>query len=163
MSSPQCFCTFHHKMCAGLLLYSFCCAFCGMATCTTLSSFVFFFFFYLGHFLHLCLSFSYLKHSTIQPISSVSCLFSSIPYLITLLLNISNLFWEMTFLFSFSSLFLQFWARCPNFLQYQQIFPFLPSSSALNLARVCFSLSKLLIRELYCCKDMMLHLYNSMK
>ena len=81
----------------------------------------------------------------------------------TPLLNISNLFWEVTFSFSSPSLFLQFQARYLNLLQPRQIFPFLPSSSTLNLARAYFSLSKLLIRELYCCKDIASYLYNGME
>jgi len=47
-------------------------------------------------------------------------------------------------------LFLQFWARCPNLLQHLHSLSFFLSSSSLSLARTCFSLSKLLINELYC-------------
>ena len=46
------------------------------------------------------------------------------------------------------SLFLQFWTRCLNLLQLQHNFPFLPSSSALNLVRAHLFLSKSLINEL---------------
>ena len=114
-----------------LLLHSFCYASCGMAIYATFFSLISFLLFYLGYSLYLYPSFLHLKHLTTQSCSSISCLLSSTPYLITLLLNISNLFWGMTFSFSSSPLFLQFWARCLYFLQHQQIFPFLSSTSTL--------------------------------
>ena len=55
-----------------------------------------------------------------------------------------------------SFLFLQFRARCPNPLQLLQSFSFLPSNSSLSLARAHFSLSRLLINELYCSWDIMI-------
>ena len=75
---------------------------------------------------------------------------SSTPHCITQLFNISNLFWEIAFPISSPPLFLQFWARCLNFLQLKHSFFFLPSSSFLSLARDCFCLSILLRIELYC-------------
>ena len=96
------------------------------------------------------------KHSTATSFCLLIIL-SSTSHCITLLLNISNLFWGIVFLFFFFS-FLQFWARCLNSLQLLHNFPLLSSSSSFSLARVCFSLSKLLINELYCCKDIVLHL-----
>ena len=85
----------------------------------------------------------------------LTCLLISKNILHTLLLNTSNLFWEITFPFSSFPLFLQFWTRCLNFLQLKHNFPFLPSSSSLNLERKHFYLSKLLINELYCSWDIM--------
>ena len=64
--------------------------------------------------------------------------------------------WRVVPLFSFPSLFLQFQARCPNPLQFQHSCSFFSSNFALNEVRACFCLSKLLINELYCCKDMVL-------
>ena len=130
------------------------CAFCGFATCATLS-----FFSYNGHSLHLCPFSLHLKHSATTT-SYLLIIFSSTPHCITLLPNTSNLFWGTTVLFSPSFLFLQLWARCPNPLQLLHIFPFLPSSSFLSLARAHFSLSKLLINKLYCCRNMALRLYK---
>jgi len=105
--------------------------------------------------LHLCPFSPHLKHSTF----TVSC-FLIIPsftsHYITLLDNTSNLFWGAVSLFSFPFLFLQFRARCPNPLQLQYSHSFFPSNFALNEVRACFCLSKLLISELYCCKDMVL-------
>ena len=124
------------------LLYSFCCAFCGIATYTIFSSFAFF---YLGNSLYLCPFLSYLKYSTILLSSLyVSSLLNFTPHLITLLANTSNLLWEVVFPFSSTSLFLQFWARCPNFLQLKHSFPFFPLSSSLSLVREHFCLSMLL-------------------
>ena len=232
MPFPQYSYAFCHKTHTRLLLHSFCCTFYGMATCTASSTtYIFLSSSQRGHFLYLCPFSPYLKHSITQPFSSVSCLLSSTPYLITLqrlwgeakdrdikvdcislsngryvpfytrmnttkifcelveewnyiakwktmglfrepygcvhlhdltcllisknilhtlLLNTSNLFWEITFPFSSFPLFLQFQTRCLNFLQLKHNFPFLPSSSSLNLEREHFYLSKLLINELYC-------------
>ena len=154
--SLQCSCAFHCRMCTGLLLHSFCYAFCGMATCTASSAtHNFFSSFQREHSLHLCPFSLHLKHST----STTSCfliILSFTSHCITLLVNTSNLFWGAVPLFSFPSLFLQFWARCPNPLQFQHSCSFFPSNFALNEARACFCLSKLLINELYCCKDMVL-------
>ena len=133
-------CAFSLTRRAGLLS---CCAFCGLATCAALS-----FFTHRGHSLYLCPSSPYLKHFTTTVFTFLTTL-SSAPYCITLLLNTSNLFWETTVPSTFSFSFLQFWARCSNPLQHLHNFPFLPSNSALNLTRVRFSLSRLLMRILY--------------
>ena len=88
------------------------CTFCSLVACATLSLS-----FHNGHSLHLCPSSPHLKHLT----TTVSCLLivlSLTLHCITLLDNTSNLFREITSLFSFSLLLLQLWARCPNFLQY---------------------------------------------
>ena len=158
MPSLQCSCTFCHRTCARLLLHSFCCTFCGMATCTVSSATCnFFSSFQRGHSLHLCPFSPYLKHST----STTSCfliILSFTSHCITLLINTSNLFWGAVSLSSFPFLFLQLRARCPNPLQFQHSRSFFPSNFALNETRVCFCLSKLLINELYCCKDIVLHL-----
>ena len=184
MPSPQCSCAFYYKTYARLLLYSSCCtscglviyavfsssallnfccyAFCGITICTTFSPFISLLFFsYNGHSLHLCPFFLHLKHLT----TITSCLLiilSSNPYCITLLLNTLNLFQEVVPFSSFC-LFLQLQTRCSNFLQLLYSFLFLSSSSSLSLARVHFSLSRLLNNELYCCKDMMLCLYRGYK
>ena len=105
---------------------------------------------------NLCLFSPHLKHSTLLTSSYLLIILSSNPYCITLLINISNLFWGTTFPFFSPPLFLQLWARCPNPLQLLHKFPLLPSSSSLSLVRACFSLSKLLINELYFCKNMIL-------
>ena len=156
MLSPQCSCAFYHRICARLLFYSFCYAFCGMATCAAPSTTRnFFSSFQRGHSLHLCPFFLHLKHSTF----TVSCfliILSFMSHCITLLDNTSNLFWGAVPLFSFPSLFLQFQARCLNPLQLQHSRSFFPSNFALNEVRACFCLSKLLISKLYCCKDMVL-------
>jgi len=99
----------------------------------------------------------HLKHSTSTAFYFLIIL-SFISYCITLLVNTSNLFGGAVSLSSFPSLFLQFRARCPNPLQFQHSYSFFPSNFALNLARVCFCLSKLLINKLYYCKDIVLHL-----
>ena len=145
-------------MCTGLLLHSFCCTFCSLATCaassTTHNSFSPF---QRRHSLHLCPSFLYLKHSTL----TVSCfliIVSLTLHYITLFVNTSNLFWGTVPLFSSLSLFLQFWARYLNPLQLQHSRSFFPFNFALNEARAHFCLSKSLISELYYCKDMMLRL-----
>ena len=108
-----------------------------------------------GHFHLQCLTPQHLKPFT----SSASChlIYLSPPSLlfITLLVSISNLFWDFL-LFSFSFPFLQLQARCPNFLQLQHSLSHLPYDCALNEARACFSLSMLLIRFLYCVWDIML-------
>jgi len=160
MPSLQCFCAFHHRTCARLLLHSFCCAFCGMATRAASSTTRNFFPFQRGHSLHLCPFSPHLKHST-STVSYLLIVFSPTPHCITLLDNTSYLFWGVTPLSSFSSLLLQFQARCPNPLQHQHILPLLPSNSALSLVRVHFWLSKLLMRELYCSRDMVLCLQRS--
>ena len=126
-------------------LFSYC-AFCGLATCAALLSF--FLFIHNGHSLHLCSFSPHLKHF-ISDILMLLIVFSSTPHCITLLLNTLNLFWGTTVPFSSPLLFLQFWARCPNFLQHRHNFPFLPSNFALNLVRAHFSLSRLLMRVLY--------------
>ena len=162
MPSPQCSCTFYHRIYTRLLLYSFCCAFCGMATHATSSTTCNFFSpFQRGHSLHLCPFSPYLKHSTFTISCFLIILFFTL-HCITLLDNTSNLFWGMVSLFFFSSLFLQFQARCPNPLQLQHSCSF-SSNFALNEVRACFCLSKLLINELYCCKDMVLCLCKGME
>ena len=156
MLSPQCSCTFRHRTYTRLLPYSFCCAFFGMATCTTSSTTCnFFSSFQKGHSLHLCPFSLHLKHSTFTVFCFLIIL-SFTSHCITLLDNTSNLFWGVVLLFSFPSLFLQFQARCLNPLQLQHSCSFFPSNFALNEVRVCFCLSKLLINELYHCKDMVL-------
>ena len=129
---------------ASLLFY---CAFCDIATCAALSSF--FLLIHNGYSLHLCPFFPHSKHSTSATPIHLIVLSPSL-HCIILLLNTSNLFWRTTVPFSSPLLFLQFQVRCPNFLQHRHNFPFPPSNSALNLARVCFSLSRLLISWLYC-------------
>ena len=160
MPSPQYSCTFHYRTCTGLLLYSFCCAFCGMATHTASSAtHNFFSSFQRDYSLHLCSFSLHLKHST----STASCfliILSFTSHYIALLVNTSNLFWGAVPLFSFSFLFLQFRTRCPNPLQFQHSCSFFPSNFALNETRACFCLSKLLINELYCCKDIVLCITN---
>ena len=158
MPSPQCSCAFCHRTCARLLLYSFCCTFCGMATHAAFSTIRNFFSpFQIGHSLHLCPFSPHLKHST-STISYLLIVFSPTPYCITLLDNTLYLFWGVTPLSSFSSLLLQFQARYLNPLQHWHILPLLTSNSALSLVRVHFWLSKLLMRELYCSRDIVLHL-----
>ena len=156
MPSPQCSCAFCHRTCTELLLHSFCCAFYGMAIHTVSSTTCNFFSpFQRGHSLHLCPFFPHLKHSTFTVFCFLIILSFTL-HCITLLGNTSNLFWGVVPLFSFLSLFLQFWARCPNPLQLQHSRSFFSSNFALNEVRACFCLSKLLINELYCCKDMVL-------
>ena len=114
-----------------------------------------FLFFHSGHSLQLCPLSPHLKHST----TIVSCLLiilSSTPHYITLLFNTLNLFWETMVPFFFSFLLLQLQARCLNPLQFLHNFSFLPSSSSLSLMREHFSLSRLLINELYWVRDIML-------
>ena len=109
-------------------------------------------FFHDRHYLYLCPSSPHLKHFT-ATILIFLIILSSTPHYITLLLKILNLFWGIVAPFPVSFCFLQFQARCPNSLQPKHNFPLLPLSSSLSLARECFSLSKLLIIELYCCRD----------
>ena len=150
----------HAALPSSILLNLCCCTFCNIISYATFPlSIALFLFSYNRHSLHLCSFFPHLKHST----PTTSCLlivFSSTPHCITLLLNISNLFWGMTLPFSFLSLFLQFWARCPNFLQLKHNFSLLSSSSSLSLVRECFCLSMLLRIELYCSKDIVLCLWK---
>ena len=158
MPFPQCSCAFCHKTYAGLLLYSFFYTFGGIVTHTTPSTTRnFFSSFQRGHSLHLCPSSPHLKHFTFT-ISCFLIIFSFTLHCITLLDNTSNLFWGAVPLFSFPSLFLQFQARCLNPLQFQHSRSFFPSNFALNEVRACFCLSKLLINELYYCKDIVLRL-----
>ena len=107
--------------------------------------------------LHLCPFSPHLKHSTFTVFCFLIIL-SFTSHCITLLDNTSNLFWGAVPLFSFPFLFLQFWARCPNPLQLQYSYSFFPSNFALNEVRAHFCLSKLLINESYCYKDMVLYL-----
>ena len=163
MPSPQCSYAFCHRTCAGLLLHFFCYAFCDIATCATSSTTHNFFSpFQREHSLHLCPFSLYLKHSTFT-IFYFLIILSFTSHCITLLDNTSNLFWGAVPLFSFLSLFLQFWARCPNPLQPQHSHSFFSSNFALNEVRACFCLSKLLINKLYCCKDMVLCLCKGME
>ena len=129
-----------------------CYTFCGLITCTA-----FFFLIHNEHSLHLCPFSSHLKYSTSTIPTFLIVLPSTLHYII-LLLNTSNLFWEMFILFSPSLLFLQLQARYLNPLQLKHNFPLLPSSFSLSLVREYFSLSRLLISKLYCCKDMVLRL-----
>ena len=103
----------------------------------------------------------HLKHSTLLTSFCLLISFSSTPHCITLLDNISNLFLDLITPFSASFLFLQFQARCPNPLQSQHTLFFFSSNFSLNKARACFSLSKSLMRELYCYRDIILRLYSS--
>ena len=162
MPSPQCSCTFCYRMCTRLLLHSFCCASCSMAThIASSTTHVFLSPFQRGHSLYLCPFFLYLKHS-MSTISYLLIILSFTPHCITLLDNTSNLFWRVVVSFS-PSLFLQLWARCPNSLQLLYNFLLLLLSSFLSLVRVHFSSSKLLINELYCCKDMLLRFCKGME
>ena len=138
--SPSC--TFFLMGRAGLL--SLWCAFSSFGHAT-----LFTFLSHRGHHLHLCPSSPHLKHFTATILIFLIVLSSTL-YCITLLFKISNLFWGIVAPFPSSFLFLQFWARCPNPLHRQHNFPLLLSISTLNLARACFSLSKLLIRDWYC-------------
>ena len=152
-----------------LLSYSSCCAFPSVGHTTSLPSTLlnllspscafpftghaglfspFFLFIHNGHSLHLCPFSPHLKHFT-PAVLILLIVFSSTLHCITLLLKISNLFWGVVALFPSSFSFLQFWARYPNPLQHLHNFLFLPSNSALILARACFSLSRLLMRVLY--------------
>ena len=99
-----------------------------------------------------------MKHSTLLTFSCLLISFPSTLHCITLLDNTSNLFWGTIIPFSASFLFLQFRARCPNS---QHSLSFFLSYFALKKARACFSLSKSLMRELYCCRDIILCLYSS--
>ena len=103
----------------------------------------------------------HLKHSILFTSFCLLISFFSTPHCITLLDNTSNLFWDLITPFSVSFLFLQFQARCSNSLQSQYTLFFFPSNFALNKAKACFSLSKSLMRELYCCRDIILCLYSS--
>ena len=129
-----------------------CYTFCGLAIHITFS-----FLTHNRYSLHLCPFFPHLKHS-ISTTPTLFIILLSAPYCIILLLNTSNLFWGMTVFFSSFLLFLQLQARCPDPLQLKYNLPLLSSSSSLSLAREYFSLSKLLISELYYCKDIVLYL-----
>ena len=109
-------------------------------------------FFHDRHYLHLCPSSLHLKHFTTTILIFLIVLSSTL-HCITLLLKILNLFWDIIAPFPVSFCFLQFRARCLNPLHPKHNFPLLLSSSSLSLARECFSLSKLLMIELYCCRD----------
>ena len=138
-----------------------CCAFCGptiyaiyLLLLFSLSTSMF------EHFHLWCLTFQHLKHFTSSS-STISCLLtftSSLTlYCITLFAITSNLFQRISFPF-ISFLFLQLQTRCPNLLQYQHILLLLPSNFTLSLVKVYCWLSMLLMRELYCSRDMVLHL-----
>ena len=149
MPSPQCSCAFCHRTCARLLLYSFCCTFCGMAIHTTFSTIHnFFSSFQIEYSLHLYPFSPHFEHST-STVSYFLIIVSLISHCIILLNSTSNLFWGVVSLFSFPFSFLQFWTRCPNPLQFQHSHSFFPFNFALSLVRACFWLSRLLIRELY--------------
>ena len=127
--SPSC--TFSLMGCTSLFS---CYTFCDVVTYAT-----FFIRFHSGHSLHLCSSSPHLKHS----ISTLFCfliILSFTSHCIILLDNTLNLFLGAVPLFSFFSLFLQFWARCPNPLQLQHSRSFFSSSFALNEIRACFCL-----------------------
>ena len=149
-----CFCAFSLLRRAGFLFFCWC-AFPPTRR-TTLACF-----YYDRHFLYLCPSSLHLKHLTAIPILLI--ILSSTPHCITLLDKTSNLFWGATSLFSFSLLFLQFWARYLNSLQLQHSHFFFPSNFALNEVRACFCLSKLLINELYWSRDIVLYLLNRVR
>ena len=127
-----------------------------MATRATFSTTCNFFSpFQIGHSLHLCPFSPHLKHST-STVSYLLIVVSLTSHCITLLDNTSNLFWGTIPLFSSPSLFLQFWTRCLNPLQYRYTLLLLSSNSALSLVRACFWLSRLLMRALYCIWDIVL-------
>ena len=156
MPSPQYSYTFYYRMYARLLLHSFCYTSCGIAICAVSSTTCIFLSpFQKEHSLHLCPFSLYLKHST-SIVSYLLIILSFTLYCITLLNNTLNLFWGVVVPFSSSFLFLQLWTRCLNPLQFLHNFLLLSSSFSLSLVRVHFSLSKLLINELYCCKDIVL-------
>jgi len=60
----------------------------------------------------------YLKYCTVFSFFCFLTTSSLILHCITLLANIADLFWGTDFFFSFSFLFLQFQAKCLNFLQH---------------------------------------------
>ena len=152
----------HHSLSSYTGL-SCCCAFCSLATYVISSFFLFFFLTSIFEHSYLrCLTLQYLKHFTFSIISCLLTFTSSLTlHCITLLAITSNLFWGIDFSFSFPFLFLQLQARCLNFLHLQYTLPSLPSISALSLARACCWLSILLMRELYCSRNIMLHLQRS--
>ena len=97
--------TFFHKEHAGLF---FCCISCGLITCTVFSSLFLCLLTSIFGYSHLkCLVSQYLKHCTFSLTSY--CLISTSPLtscIIILLASTSNLFWETSFLFCSSPLFL---------------------------------------------------------
>jgi len=122
----------------------------------TSSAYLFLSSFFFGYCLHQCPFSSYLKHLTTIFISCLLIHYSPSLLCITLLLNTSNLFWEIVSLSSSFLLFLQFQAKCLNFLQYLYNFFVLPSNSSLSLMREYCCLSIVLIKSLYCCRDIIL-------
>ena len=80
----------------------------------------------------------------------------SLQYLITQLANTSNLFLGISFPFFLLILFLQLQTRYLNFLYLKHSLLSLSSSSAFNLTRAYCWLSILLIKELYCLRNIML-------
>ena len=115
-----------------------------------------------GHFHLRCPIPQHLKHLTSSIVSCLLTFTSSLtPHCITLLAITSNLFWRTDFLFFSTLLFLQLQARCPNLLHPQHTLSSLSSISALSLARAYHWLSIPLRRELYCSRDIMLHLQRS--
>ena len=126
----------------------------------------FFLFFFstsiFGHSHLRCPTFQHLKHFTFSIISCLLTFTSCLTlHCITLLAITSNLFWRINLLFSFSFLFLQLQARCPNLLYPQYTLSSLFSISALSLARACHWLSIPSMRELYYSRDIMLCLWRS--
>ena len=109
----------------------------------------------LGHSHFLCPFSSHTKHLTSTSSITFCFLTSFTPHYITQFPNTLNLLLGTVFFFC-SFPHLQFGARCPNFPHLLHSFPFLPSNSALNLARACLWLSILLIRLLYCSRDIVL-------
>ena len=142
-------CAFFYVGYTSLLFYY---TFCGLVTYVASFSFLFFFSISIfGHFHLECSTPQYLKHCT--PFFTVFYFFtftsSFTLHCIILFAIISNLFWEISFLFISSFLFLQLQTRCLNFLHSQYTFPSLPPISALSLARVYHWLSIPFMRELY--------------
>ena len=163
LQSSQYSCTFSYVECTSLLS---CYTFCGLATYTTTTSLLLFLSTSIFGYFHLqCPTPQHLKHFTFSFTLSCHLISTSllIPHCITQLTNTSNLFLGISFLSSSSTLFLQLWARCLSFLQLKHFLPSFSSSSALSLARVYYWLSILLIKELYCLRDIVLCLLMSNK
>ena len=104
-----------------------------------------------GHSHFLCPFYPHQKHFTFCSTTSCLLIFFTL-HCITRLFNTLN-FLPTTIFFFCTSPLLYFQVRCPNL---PQCLYNLPSSSALNLARACLSLSMLLMSLLYWSKDIVL-------
>ena len=133
-------CAFFQLGCTGFLFLAFshCCTFPSVE-CATPSHLLFSFSTAMFEYSHLrCPVLLHLKHCISSTTSCFLTFTSPLrPHLITLLVSTLNLFWRVDLPFFSCSLFLQLWAKCPNFLYPQHTFPSLPSISALSLARAC--------------------------